>query len=480
MAMLAGAALLIAHVVFAARFGVGVVVAFALVVALLTALVPQLAFAVLIEALLFQNAIIAAALPEGSGTDVLVLLQATSSAASIAVACVALPAIVLRRARLEAGTMRVLGAGLCFALVVVAYTAYGAVVADMVSASAYARIYLIGPMLLVCGMFFRHQLSSRFCSDALCLAGWVLIAWGAAEVLAPYTLYDLFDVPRFMNLKFAAQPGGEYFASVASAIETFTRPFLNLSGKFGLDLKLLRLNGPNLHPISYAYGVVGCALVAVLARRRLLTALAVCLTVLIGAKGPLFELVVSLALTGLYQMTRSPRLLSIVLGAVLVLYSGGGLAYGVASGDYHVIGLFRGLSGFLQNPLGHGIGVGGNLSALAQSTSAWLNFEHNGGSFALESAVGVVLYQLGLAGVALVALLATTFRLLWRRALSSDEASPAVILPIALAALAVNGVFQEEALSPAGWGLLLFVAALASPGTRRQTEQKEQTPDTPR
>jgi hypothetical protein len=38
-----------------------------------------------------------------------------------------------------------------------------------------------------------------------------------------------------------------------------------------------------------------------------------------------------------------------------------------------------------------------------------------------------------------------------------------VILPIALATLAVNGLFQEEALSPAGWGLLLFIAAFASP-----------------
>jgi hypothetical protein len=154
-------------------------------------------------------------------------------------------------------------------------------------------------------------------------------------------------------------------------------------------------------------------------------------------------------------MTRSPRLLSIVLGAVLVLYAGGGLGYGVASGDYHVIGLVRGVSGFLQDPFGHGIGVGGNLSALAQSTSAWLNFEHNGSTFALESALGVVLYQLGLAGIALIALFVSTFRLLWRRAQSAHEAPRAVILPIALAALAVNGVFQEEALSPAGWGLVI-------------------------
>jgi hypothetical protein len=104
---------------------------------------------------------------------------------------------------------------------------------------------------------------------------------------------------------------------------------------------------------------------------------------------------------------------------------------------------------------------------MAQNTSAWTHFENNDATFALESAVGVVLYQIGVGGLALVAFFVGTFKLLWRRAFGCPDEPKAVILPIALATLAVNGLFQEEALSPAGWGLLLFIAAFASPSLRR-------------
>jgi len=71
-----------------------------------------------------------------------------------------------------------------------------------------------------------------------------------------------------------------------------------------------------------------------------------------------------------------------------------------------VLGLFAGLRDFLGNPLGQGLGIGGNLS----STSTNLDWDRAQGAGAaavpVESAVGVMLYQMGIGSFVFFGLLA--------------------------------------------------------------------------
>jgi hypothetical protein len=88
-----------------------------------------------------------------------------------------------------------------------------------------------------------------------------------------------------------------------------------------------------------------------------------------------------------------------LFAAMLAVYVVAGIAAGVQTQDYHVMGFFGGLRGFLSNPIGRGIGVGGNLS-LDMSTIDWSKSQHLGHTeIAVESAVGVLLDHLGIFAV---------------------------------------------------------------------------------
>jgi hypothetical protein len=133
---------------------------------------------------------------------------------------------------------------------------------------------------------------------------------------------------------------------------------------------------------------------------------------------------------------------------------------GIDARDYHVIGLIGGLRGFLKNPLGHGIGSGGNLS-LDMTTIDWNRSQNLGSTdVAVESAVGVLLYQMGVFGLVLLGLIGWIAIKLWRRYLDTRERVCAVAA-LGLLAITVNGIFQEEALfAPLALGLLLAFSGL--------------------
>ena len=91
--------------------------------------------------------------------------------------------------------------------------------------------------------------------------------------------------------------------------------------------------------------------------------LALPLLLVIGSKG---ALIVRVLVTpdvpcsaSCLRMFRTPLWYFVV---ALAIYACAGIAVGIRAGDYHVIGFLGGLNGFLANPLGRGIGAGGNLS----------------------------------------------------------------------------------------------------------------------
>jgi hypothetical protein len=131
------------------------------------------------------------------------------------------------------------------------------------------------------------------------------------------------------------------------------------------------------------------------------------------------------------------------------------VSYGLSHDDYHVIGLWGGITGLLHNPLGYGIGVGGNLSDKGKCCVEWQAFQHAGVSdFALESAIGVLLYQMGIGTVSLGFVVWQTTRRLFQR-------QETTLLAIAIIIVMLNALFQEEAFSPYAFGLVMLFAGAA-------------------
>jgi hypothetical protein len=125
-----------------------------------------------------------------------------------------------------------------------------------------------------------------------------------------------------------------------------------------------------------------------------------------------------------------------------------------------VIGFIGGLKGFFAQPFGRGIGVGGNLS-LNMTGIDWSRSQELGYTdIAVESAIGVILYQMGIFGIAVLGAIVWIAMRLWRIFLQSRERVYAVAA-LGLITITVNGIFQEEALfSPLAFGLVIAFAGL--------------------
>jgi hypothetical protein len=242
--------------------------------------------------------------------------------------------------------------------------------------------------------------------------------------------------------------------------DRFSFSFLNTPLLEGLGLSdLLRVFGPNLSAVSYAYGVGFFVLFLFSVGRPLLATAALPLVVLCGAKGALI-LILFVALGWI-----STRL----LGAVVTLFLGfvGLIAYtilgfytGLQIGDYHVIGFMGGWNGFLQQPLGRGLGAGGNLAPDFSSID-WSAAQQAGSvDGAVESAVGVLLYQMGIAGVLPLGFYFLIAMKAWRLYAVSGLLTQG-LAAFGMFVVLVNGFFQEEALfAPPALGLLACLAGL--------------------
>ncbi len=185
---------------------------------------------------------------------------------------------------------------------------------------------------------------------------------------------------------------------------------------------------------------------------------------------------VTTALYILWRITRSkPLLITATLGfsAFYVIY---GIRTGIEIGDFHALGFMGGLYGFLSNPLGHGLGAGGNLGTTV-SKAYWEKMQHAGAAdVGLESAVGVMLYQMGIGSVAIFAALIKLLQKAPFGTSSRPGAAPTDLMFIGLWVGLTNGVFQEEAYSPYAVGLLVLFCAILAANGRRQSILNERLP----
>jgi hypothetical protein len=242
--------------------------------------------------------------------------------------------------------------------------------------------------------------------------------------------------------------------------DRFSFSFLNTPLLEGLGLSnILRVFGPTLSAISYAYGVCFFVLFLFSVNRPWLAVAAIPLAIFCSVKG---ALIMVLFVCGSWIATRLiGAVATLGLGlAGLLVYAAIGLYVGLQIGDYHVIGFMGGWNGFLQLPLGRGLGAGGNLSENFASID-WSAAQAAGAvDGAVESAVGVLLYQMGIAAIVPLAfyfmIAMTAWRLYARSGILTQGLAGFGILVVL-----VNGLFQEEALfAPPALGLLTCLAGL--------------------
>jgi hypothetical protein len=254
--------------------------------------------------------------------------------------------------------------------------------------------------------------------------------------------------------------------------DTMTATFFN-TAFFGDLPRIFRNGGPNFHPISYAYALSLLSSWLLFRGRWLLPLAAFPLLLVIGSKGAAFLLVVALGSRIFYRPGRA----GLTLVAVVLLaaaWTGAATLYGARHGDYHVLGLFAGIRDFLGNPLGQGLGIGGNLS----STSVNLDWDRAQGEGAaavpVESAVGVMLYQMGVGSFAFFGFLAVLAVAAGRRFRKSG--SPDFLFAfVTVVTISANAVLQEEAFfSPLALGLCLLLVGVAF-GTdiRQRSRQRD-------
>jgi hypothetical protein len=310
----------------------------------------------------------------------------------------------------------------------------------------------------------RCELAMRQ-TAALLLA--LMVACGYCELLAIRGWLDFTNGWTYWDLAFAARRQSldlerEARASgivIGDTIDLLTTSLFNTSLLSNLDIRVVRLQGPNFHSISFGYALAIISCFVAVHGRLLLPLAALPLLVAVGAKGALALLLIALGFCLVSRFYRG-ALLPIGLAIVLGLYAAFAFITGLQIGDFHVLGLIGGINGFLSNPAGHTLGAGGNLSTNFAGID-WSKYQHEGATdIAVESAAGVLLYQMGVAGVVVIAIYLWLARTAWR--LFQTLGAPALALTAAsISIMLVNGLYQEEAwFAPLAFGLVLLFAGL--------------------
>ena len=433
-----------------------------LVLGWLYANAPLAGLIVWLQILIYQNWIIGL-LSQGMAKDpTFTVLQGTNFVSLVIMAMIAW-------SRVTAPAWRSLRPLLIVVVVaVIAATIYWGVGA-MKEGVTSATIYFRDDTALVFGVLVGLDVGRIYGYRTVALGFLVSVALslalGYVEVVAPEAYYNATNAVAFNAIKTLNDPKYDAFYSAQDIIFHNEVILFNLSGSsdtgFG-GVTQIRFMGTIMHPISYAYVVAAAALVAFSVGFGGWLFLIVPLLMASAVKGAMLLFICTMCLWCIWSGTRSNKTLAIAGIALMALYVGFGITFGQDNGDYHVIGFLGGVHSFMADPLGHGIGVGGNLSQNASAGFNWQKFQASGASFALESAVGVLLFQMGVASAAIFAVFIMLLKMAPFDMPPYGKRIPhrhSLIL-LGLATVAVNGVFQEEAYAPTAAGLFTLLAAI--------------------
>jgi hypothetical protein len=309
------------------------------------------------------------------------------------------------------------------------------------------------------------------------------ICCGSFELIAPETWLTIVHGWTYWDLVFAYEREGGLWVRraldgapvVTGVLDLLRTDLFNASWISDRTISIVRLQGPNFHTISFGYGLALLGVFAMALGNWVQVLIVSVLLIFVSAKGPMILFILSVALL-LLARPLSGRVIWATLAGFSMIYVLTGLYVGQLTGDYHVLGFWGGVSGFLRWPLGHTLGQGGNLSTNFAGID-WNRFQFEGTSdIAVESGVGVLLFQMGLAGLLLIGVYFWISRLCWKlyeRTRSPVAAASAFAIPIVV----INGIFQEEALfSPLALALLMLLTGATIGSADRFGYLSERTP----
>ncbi len=233
----------------------------------------------------------------------------------------------------------------------------------------------------------------------------------------------------------------------------------NLAGLESVFPKIFRIGGPNFHPIAFAYALSVTSSWMLFNRRWLLPLTALPLLLAIGSKGAMVLMLLAL-LARISMPLIGARLAMLLTCCAATLWIAASIVIGMQSGDYHVLGLFAGLREFINNPIGVGLGIGGNLSSTALNINWDLAQAEGAAGTPMESTVGVLLYQMGVGSIVIFGFVAAIAWTSWRTYRQTGDL--ALLFPmVAAIVISANAVLQEEAyFSPLALGLSLLLAGV--------------------
>ena len=242
--------------------------------------------------------------------------------------------------------------------------------------------------------------------------------------------------------------------------DTMMTTFFNTPLFGDLFPKVFRIGGPNFHPIAYAYALTILSIWLLFNGRWVLPLLAMPLLLVIGSKGAMAMLLFALV-TKFAVRVIPPAAATVLFLLLTAAWIGAALVVGTAGADYHVLGFYAGISGFLRGPLGQGLGIGGNLSSATDLQLDWGLSQASGiATVPVESAVGVMLYQMGIGGFAFFAFLAA-LAITCRRLYLQTGNQGFLFGFVTVSSISANAVLQEEAFySPLALGLCLLLVGL--------------------
>jgi hypothetical protein len=438
-----------------------------LIACTIAVVMPAYAVPVAIFTLIFQNIFVSILSPVISGPSELEFIKGYNFLICAVMWTTAVAAFLINWRSAPAAVTRLMLAGFGVMAVIGVYFLIG-FIQDPLAAVIYLRNVAFPIMMF--------QLALLTASSHATPLTRVLIAIGVLMMVCGYLEFSFRDVWlditnghaywRFEEIKATDSGVWEREMRATGNVpvdlkDRFKFSFLNTPLLEGLGLdEFLRVFGPNISAISYAYGLAFFTLFMAATGRYLIAALALPLAILCGVKGALIMMLfVAAGWIGTVVIGALPTLVAGV--AAGLIYAAIGLYVGLQIGDYHVIGFMGGWNGFVQWPLGRGLGVGGNLGADFSSIN-WSAAQAAGAvDGAVESAIGVLIYQMGIAAIVPLAYYAAIAVLVWQRYRRS------MLLVQGLAAFGilitlVNGIFQEEALfAPLALGMLLALAGLA-------------------
>ena len=454
--------------------GVAITAALALALAIL---MPAAAPVVLVVSFLFQNLIVAMFTPLVEGAEAFNALRGANFVILATIYCAFLLADLLTPGR-DPVALRP-SHKLAFAAlgVAVVYAAIGVVRGAPSDAAIYLRNTITPIACFHIGLYaaMRYRLSLARAIGGIAV---VIIAYGYGEMLFGLDFLGLFNGDRYLNWQMLRQIESGYWEEVmrdtgfvlTNIRDVMMTTFFNTPLLDNLFPKVFRLNGPNFHAISYAYALAVIASWLVFRGRWAIPLLALPLLLVVGSKGAAILFLMSVLVKFGHRVLTLRTVLALFLAATLVWLTAA-IVVGLRDGDYHVLGFIAGIQEFAKNPIGQGIGIGGNLSSSIVGKLDWSRAQALGATdIPVESAVGVMLYQMGVGAFVFFAFVGAV-ALACYRSFRQTRHPDMLFGVVALVTISANAVLQEEAYySPLGLGLALLLVSTALGAIHRTGE----------